>query len=145
MTTILSNLNRLKKIFTSKFAVKWISKIPPHLANVATLPCETLMSTKQAINNKSQGSVATYLRCGGVVNNKLRKVYCWVCEWKKFKIVNIWQRYKQERDCLMHLCTWPTHCKKTEKVHETITFLLVTLPNIHRFKKFYSHSTTNLS
>ena len=76
MTTILSNLNRLKKFFTSKFAVKWISKIPPHLANVATLPCETLMSTKQAINNKSQGSVATYLRCGGVVNNKLRKVYC---------------------------------------------------------------------
>ena len=27
---------------------------------------------------------------------------------------------------------WPAHCEKT-KVHETITFLLVTLPNIHRF------------
>ena len=27
------------------------------------------MSAKQAINDKIQGSVATYLRCGGVVNN----------------------------------------------------------------------------
>ena len=73
MTTILSNLNRFTFFFTgrflSKFAVKWILKIPPHRASVATLPCETLMSAKQAINDKLQGSVATYLRCGGVVNN----------------------------------------------------------------------------
>jgi len=71
MTIILSNLNRSKKFFTgrflSKFAVKWILKIPPHLAYVATLPCETLMSAKQALNDKFQGSVATYLRCGGFV------------------------------------------------------------------------------
>jgi len=50
--------------FPSKFAVKWILNIPPHLAYVATLPCETLMSVKQAISDKLQGSVATYLRCG---------------------------------------------------------------------------------
>jgi len=31
------------------------------------------MSTKQAINDKLQGSVATYLRCGGVVNNQIKK------------------------------------------------------------------------
>jgi len=30
---------------------------------VATLRRETLMSAKQAINDKLQGSVATYLRC----------------------------------------------------------------------------------
>jgi len=42
----------------------------------ATLPCETLMSAKQASNDKLQGSVATYLRCGEVFNKKLRKVYC---------------------------------------------------------------------
>jgi len=42
------------------------SKISPHFAYVATIPCETLMSTKQAINDKLQGSVATYLKCGGV-------------------------------------------------------------------------------
>jgi len=63
MTTILSNLNRLN-IFTGrflgKFVVNRILKISPHLAYVATLPCETLISAKQAINNKLQGSVATY-------------------------------------------------------------------------------------
>jgi len=59
--------------FFSKFAVKWISKIPPHLAYVAALPCETLMSSKQAFNDKLQGSVATYLRYGGIVNNQIKK------------------------------------------------------------------------
>jgi len=72
MTIILSNLNRLK-IFTGrflgKFAVKWTLKIPPHLAYVATLPCETL---KQAINDELQGNVATYLKCGGVANNQIK-------------------------------------------------------------------------
>ena len=47
--------------------------MPLHLAYVATLPCETLMSAKQAINDKLQGSVAAYLRCGGVVNNEIEK------------------------------------------------------------------------
>ena len=72
MTIILSNLNRFTIFFTErfrgKFAVKMHIKIPPHLAYVATLPCETLMSAKEAINDKLQGSVAAYLRCGGVVN-----------------------------------------------------------------------------
>ena len=31
------------------------------------------MSAKQVINNKLQGGVATYLRCGGVVNNQIKK------------------------------------------------------------------------
>jgi len=57
MIIILSNL---------KFAVKWILNIPPHLAHVA-------MSAKQAINDNLQGSVATYLRCGGVVDNQIKK------------------------------------------------------------------------
>jgi len=50
-----------------------IKKVPPHLAYVATPPCETLMSAKQAINNKLQGIAATYLKCGGVVNNQIKK------------------------------------------------------------------------
>jgi len=45
-----------------KFAVKWILKIPPHLANVATLPCKTLMSAKQALNDKLQGSAAAHFK-----------------------------------------------------------------------------------
>jgi len=54
-------------------------KIPPHLAYVATLPCKTLMLAEEAINDKLRGSVATYLRYGGLVGlliTKLRKVYC---------------------------------------------------------------------
>ena len=77
MTIFLSNLKRLKKVFPgrflSKYAVKWILKIPPHLAYVATLPCKTLMSAKQATNDKLQGSVPTHLRCGGGVNNQIKK------------------------------------------------------------------------
>ena len=60
-TIILSNLNRFKKFtgkFLGKFVVKWIPKLPPHLACVATLPCETLMSAKEANGD-------------GVVNNHL--------------------------------------------------------------------------
>ena len=74
MTILLSNLNRFLK---NPLKNSWVNlqlnkylKIPPHLAYVATPPCETLMSAKQAINDKLQGSVATYLRCGGVVNNQ---------------------------------------------------------------------------
>ena len=51
----------------------WILKITPHLAYVARLPRETLMSAKQDINDKLQGSVATYLRYGVVVNNHIKK------------------------------------------------------------------------
>ena len=69
-----SNLNRLKNFtgrFRGKFVVKWISHCTLH---VATLPCEKLMSVKQlATDDKLQGSVATYLRCGGVVNNQIKK------------------------------------------------------------------------
>jgi len=72
---MLSNLNRFLKItgkLLSKFAVKWILKIPPHLVYVAAVPCETI-SAKLAINDKLQGSVATYLRCDGVVDNQIKK------------------------------------------------------------------------
>jgi len=76
MNIILSNINQLKintGRFFSKFAVKRILISQLHVAYVATLPCETTMSAKQAINDKLQGIVATYLRCGGVVNNQIKK------------------------------------------------------------------------
>ena len=61
------------------------------------------MSAKQAINDKLQGSAATYLRCGEVVNNQIKRgllLSLWV---KKYlKSVNIWQSYKQERDCALY-------------------------------------------
>ena len=65
MTIILSNLNRFLKLFTGrflgKFVVKWTLQISPHLAYVATLPYETLMSAKQAVNDKLQGIIACLL------------------------------------------------------------------------------------
>ena len=89
MTIILSIPNRFKNVFTrsflGKYVVKRTSKIPSHLANVATLPCETLMSAKQ------------------------------------------------ERDCFVHYLRLLALCWPSVQVHETITFLLVTLPNIYRF------------
>jgi len=110
-TIIPSYLNLFKKIskpvkkihlINGKFVVKRILKIPPHLAYIAALPCKTLMSEKQAINDKLQGSVATYLKCGGVVNNHIRKGLLLSLSVIFFKSVNIWQSYKQERDCLVH-------------------------------------------
>jgi len=50
-------------------------KVPPRLAHFATLPCETLMSAKQATNTKLQGSVPTHLRCDGDVNNQIKKKF----------------------------------------------------------------------
>jgi len=43
------------------------------MSNPTILCIETLISAKQAINDKLQGSVATYLKCGGVVNNQIKK------------------------------------------------------------------------
>ena len=60
--------------FLRKCVIKRILELPPHLAYVATLPCETLMSAKQAIDYKLQGSVATHLTCDEVVaNNQIKK------------------------------------------------------------------------
>jgi len=52
--------------------IKWALKIPSHLVYVATLRCRTLMSAKQALNDKLQGSVATYL-VNLVVNDQIKK------------------------------------------------------------------------
>jgi len=64
-----------------------------------------------------------------------------VSEKKLLKSVNIWQTYKQERGCLMLFVRLASTLLKDEEVHETITFLLVTLPNIfYRFKKIHSQT-----
>ena len=88
------------------------------------------MSAKQAINDKLQGSVGTYLRCGGVVNNQIKKdllLSVWVK--KTFKSVNIWQSYKQERGCLMHFARLAnTYAKRGRNViayrYETFSFFV---------------------
>ena len=67
------------------------------------------MSAKVAINDKLQGSVGaitTYLRCGGVVNNQTKNGLGLLVSLrvkKKLKSVNILQRYKQDRGCLVQI------------------------------------------
>jgi len=53
-----------------------------------TAPC-ILVSAKQAINDKLRGSVAAYLRCGGVVNYQIKKGVLLSVRVKKLKSVNI--------------------------------------------------------
>ena len=68
--------------------------MPPHLAYVATLPCETLMSAKHAINDKLKRSAAAYLRCSGVVNNQINKgLLLSLTVENCLQSVNIWQSY----------------------------------------------------
>jgi len=81
---------------------------------------------KQAISDKLQCSVATYLRCDVVVNNRIKKGLLLSLRVKKIKSMNIWQSYKQERGCLVHFARLANTLQKTKKVHETIAFLLVT-------------------
>ena len=45
-----------------------------------------------------------------------------VCE-QKIKSVNIWQSYKQERDCLGNFASLANTPLNTKRVHETIKFL----------------------
>ena len=78
------------------------------------------MSAKQAIHNKLQGSIAAYLRRGGVDNNQIKKVLLLNLKGLLLslrvkgilKSVKIWQSYKQKRDCLVHFLplsavSWP--------------------------------------
>jgi len=78
------------------------------------------MSAKQAIIDKLQGSVATYLRCGGrcggVVDNQIKKGLLLTVRVKNFsKSVNIWQSYKQEHGRLMHFASLANTLLKDEE------------------------------
>ena len=73
------------------------------------------MSAKQAINDKLQGSVATYLRCARVVNKQIKKGLLLILSVNFFKSVNIWQSYKQERGCLMHFVLLANTLRKDEE------------------------------
>ena len=59
------------------------------------------------------------------------------------QLVNIWHSYKQERDCFMHFFRLLAVCWPNAQVHETITFLLVTLSNIHQLKFFFTLRLSN--
>jgi len=49
-------------------ATGWLLATPPHLKYAATLPCNLSLMACFADINVSQGSVAAYARCGGILN-----------------------------------------------------------------------------
>jgi len=106
-----------------------------------TAPCVCCHTTlwninvrKQAIDDKLQRTVATYLKCGGVVINQLKKGLLLSLSAKLFFFWNWWIfRDVQESGCLKHFVRLFATLLKMNKAHGTTTFLLETLPNIHRF------------
>jgi len=73
--------------------------------------------TNQAIRDTLQGSVATYLRCGGSVNNQSKKGLLRTAESASeiFKIGELWQSYQQEGGCLVHFVRMATAMLKVEE------------------------------
>jgi len=55
-------------MLSNKPILMWLLTSPPHLKYVATLPCNLSLIVCFADSNVSQGSVATYARCGGIFN-----------------------------------------------------------------------------
>jgi len=90
--------------FTGKYATKSSLIIPPHLKHVATLLCQTSISKNWrkseaciVINDKSQVSIATCLRCGKLFSNHFTTDLLLSFLVKEFlKFVNIWRSYRQE-------------------------------------------------
>ena len=118
--------------FSNKFAYKYLLQIPPHLICVATLPCGKLMSenerqslTRVVINDKFQGTVVIYLRCGGIVNNQINKGLLLSPSVFFFKLTNTWHSYRQQGG-LCHALSSSFTCivNRHKKVHETTIFLL---------------------
>ena len=69
------------------------------------------ISEKQAINDKLQGTVATYLRRGGVVNNQIKKGLL-LSLWQIF-LIGEYMAKLQARVCLSHaLCMRGQHTAK---------------------------------
>ena len=64
---------------------------------------EQQLQTNALINDKLQGTAVTYIKCGRIVNNQIKKglLLSLVSE-TFFKSVNIWHRYGQKVDCVSH-------------------------------------------
>jgi len=94
----------------------------------STTPCICFHTTlwninvkKQAISDKLQGTVATYLKCAGVVNNQIQKGLLPSLQWK-IKSVNIWRSYKLEGGCLVHFGRLATTLVEESALHDRMTF-----------------------
>ena len=100
-----------------KSVVKLSLKSPLHLTQFATLPCKILIPENWqqhrasiVINNKSQGSEATHLRCGGIFNNHFARNLVKsvsVKEFWKWLGPMMWLSYRHE----FSVCLFGTQCR----------------------------------
>jgi len=58
--------------------------------------------TNAVINDKLQGTVVTYLTCGGIFNNQIKKGLSLHIPVIFFKSVNVWHCYRQKVNCVVH-------------------------------------------
>ena len=72
-----------------------------------TLPYETLMSAKQAVNDKLQGSVATYLRCGKDANIQINSGLLLSLRMNYFFSIGEYLSKLQAKACLSHVLCAP--------------------------------------
>jgi len=73
MTLILSNLYMIYETLSLEdfFGVNLQYPTAPYTCCYTSL--SNINASKKALNDKLQGSVAAYLRCGGVVHNQIKK------------------------------------------------------------------------
>ena len=93
--------NSITGSFNSKFAVKSSLSIPPYLRHVKRQYRKTSDNVKHMERfysyNKSQGSLATYLKCSGLFNDHFTTNLLLRLLAKQFlKSVNIWRSYRKE-------------------------------------------------
>ena len=101
------------------------------------------MSEIQAINDKLQGNVATYSRCGGVVNNQIRKGLLRSLPANFLKSVNIWKSYKQEGDCLEHFLRLLAVCWPGVRFAWNNHALACNFAKYSPIKKIFPHGLNN--
>jgi len=86
---MLSNLNRLRSVFTGD--------------SLVNLQLNGYKKSHRTLHMLLHPLMTNYrVRCGGIVNNQIKKGLLLSLSEKKLKSVNLWQSYKQERGCLMH-------------------------------------------
>jgi len=96
--------------FSSKFAVKVIKNPTTYCISCHTT-LWNISVRKQAVNDILQGSVATYLRCGEIVNNQIKRGLLLSLPVNFFLDRWIFGRVTSKKVVVScTLCAWPPHC-----------------------------------
>jgi len=117
--SIIHRFNFFTHRLSNKPFLSWLLTTPPHLKYVAILLCNLSLMACFADINVSQGSVATYARCGGIVSihlntNLLRNLP-----------VKFFKRLRFDRIMVMSLwphffsppCTWRLQSNRLSVTH----------------------------